>query len=71
MQREAADGAEIRSDIVAPFAVPSSGAQDKLAFFVAKADGDAVNLGFDRPVEFCFGQEFADPLDKFRTSAWE
>ena len=64
MQREAADGAEIRRDVVAPFAVPPSGSQDNFAFFIAKADGNAVNLGFDRPVEFCFGQEFMDPPDK-------
>lgn len=64
MQREAADGAEIRRDVVAPFAVPSSGSQDNFTFFITKADGDAVNLGFDRPIEFCIGQEFMDPPDK-------
>ena len=64
MQREATDGAEIRRDVVASFAVPSSRSQDNFAFFIAKADGDAVNLGFDRPVEFCLWQKFMDPLDK-------
>ena len=61
-QGDGPDGAQVRRDVVALFAVSPRGAQGQRAVFIAQADGHAVYLQFDRVGVFPFrAQQVAGP----------
>ena len=63
-QGERADGAQVGRDIVTGASITACGAAGQLAVFVAKGDGNAVDLRLEDPLDFFLGQEFGGACDK-------
>ena len=70
-ERDGADGAEVRRDVVAGNTVAAGGAAGEQAILKTEANRDAVGLGLDEPLERLAGQGFCTRSTKSRTSSCE